>query len=222
MKVSQLFDLIGLNRNKINLKDCALSGLGGFAGILAIYFCTSLILDPDLAVVIVPSMGASAVLLFASPQAPFSQPWNLVAGHAVSAVIGVACWMMIPNIPIAASLSVGISVAVMYFLRCIHPPGGATALAAVIGSEQLHGLGFAYEFQPVLLNVFILLLVALAFNHVLHWRAYPVNQQPKAKDKLQPPSISHQQFVYALSQIDTLVDISEADLLKIYNLATKE
>ncbi len=213
---------IGFNHHKISNKDCLVSGLGGFVGILAIFICTMLLLDPGLAVVIVPSMGASAVLLFASPQAPFSQPWNLVAGHAVSAIIGVSCWMLVPNIPIAASLSVGLSIAAMYFLRCIHPPGGATALAAVIGSEQLHDLGFSYEFQPVLFNVLVLLIVAVVFNGIFKWRSYPASHLPVTVDDKQTPSISHEQFVYALSQIDTLVDISEDDLLKIYDLATKD
>lgn len=222
MKLSQVLDLIGLNRNRISYKDCLLSGVGGFAGILAIYLSSSMLFDPSLAVVLVPSMGASAVLLFASPQAPFSQPWNFVVGHAVSALVGVACWMLIPHIPLAASLSVGLSIVAMYLLRCVHPPGGATALAAVIGAQQLHDLGYSYEFQPILFNVVVLLIIALLFNHLLKWRNYPVRQMFASSNAQVPPSISHQQFVYALSQIDTLVDISEEDLIKIYNLATKK
>ena len=222
MKISQLYDWIGLSRNKVSYKDCMVSGLGGFISILTIYLTSSLLLSVDVAVIIVPSMAASAVLLFAAPQAPFSQPWNLVAGHAVSAFIGVACWMLIPSIPLAASLSVGLSISAMYILRCIHPPGGATALAAVIGSEQLHGLGFSYELQPVLFNVAVLLIVAIVFNGLLSWRKYPSSHKLTTTQSHEQPSISHEQFVYALSQIDTLVDIGEDDLLKIYDLATND
>lgn len=109
-------------------------------------------------------MGASAVLLFAAPHAPFSQPWNVIGGHAISAIIGVACWQWIPDITVAASASVGLAIGAMYLTRCIHPPGGATALAAMIGSDKLHQSGFAYEYEPILLNAVTILLVAIAFK----------------------------------------------------------
>jgi len=174
---------------------------------------------------IVPSMGASAVLLFAAPHAPFSQPWNVVAGHLLSAVIGVACWQWIPQITLAASAAVGLAVGAMYFTRSLHPPGGATALAAVIGSEELHGLGFGYVFQPILVNVVVILLVAILFNGLFKWRRYPAHllskTKPASSDADEYAPINHEDFVYALSQIDTIVDASEDDLLKIYQLATK-
>ena len=108
-------------------------------------------------------MGASAVLLFAAPHVPFSQPWNVLGGHAFSAIVGVACWQLIPDYTIAASASVGLAIGVMYLTRCIHPPGGATALAAVIGSEKLHNLGYSYEVQPILLNTVTILMSRSCF-----------------------------------------------------------
>ncbi len=69
-------------------------------------------------------MGASAVLLFAAPHVPFSQPWNVFGGHIISAIVGVACWQWIPDYTVAASASVGLAIGAMYFARCIHPPGG--------------------------------------------------------------------------------------------------
>jgi len=174
---------------------------------------------------IVPSMGASAVLLFAAPHAPFSQPWNVVVGHLLSAVIGVACWQWIPQVTLAASAAVGLAIGAMYVTRSLHTPGGATALAAVIGGDELHALGFGYLFQPILLNVAAILLVALLFNGLFKWRRYPeylhlkTNPVVSQADEYEP--INHEDFVYALSQIDTIVDASEDDLLKIYQLATK-
>jgi CBS domain-containing membrane protein len=176
-------------------------------------------------VIIVPSMGASAVLLFAAPHAPFSQPWNVIAGHILSAVIGVACWRWIPDLTVAASAAVGLAIGVMYFARCIHPPGGATALAAVIGSNELHELGFGYVFQPILLNVAAILLIAVLFNGLFKWRRYPaqlhIRTQLASLEGGKYTPINHEDFVYALSQIDTIVDVTEDDLLKIYQLATK-
>jgi len=137
----------------------------------------------------------------------------------------VACWQWIPDYTIAASASVGLAIGVMYFTRCIHPPGGATALAAVIGSEKLHYLGYDYVLTPILINTVTILVVAIVFNALFNWRRYPATIPFKKKAALvksdEYASISHEDFVYALSHIDTYVDITEEDLLKIYKLATQ-
>jgi CBS domain-containing membrane protein len=225
MKLQEFVQYLGPGRQKIHGNEVLISALGGFAGIFGILLASELLLGHEAAVAIVPSMGASAVLLFAAPHAPLSQPWNLVAGHLLSAAIGVACWRWIPQPAFAASAAVGLAIGAMYLARCLHPPGGATALAAVIGSEQLHLLGFDYILQPILLNVVVILLVAVLFNGLFHWRRYPALLQAPATEA-EPPiagyePISHEDFVYALSQIDTIVDASEEDLLKIYRLATR-
>ena len=225
MGFSNFLDLIGFSRQPLNHREKLTSTIGGFLGIYAIFMSSFWLLDPEIAVLIIPSMGASAVLLFAAPHVPFSQPWNVIAGHAFSAIVGVACWQWIPDYTVAASASVGLAIGVMVITRSIHPPGGATALAAVIGSEKLHNLGFSYEYQPVLLNAITILLVAIVFNGLFKWRRYPAHLHYK-KPEVEPVAqvygpINHEDFFYALSHIETFVDIDEDDLLKIYNLATK-
>src|SRR5690625_1109012 len=96
------------------------------------------------------SMGATAVLLLAVPRGALSRSWAGVGGDVVAAIVGVTCQLLIPYLFWAAALSVGVAVAAMYYLRCIHPPCGATALAAVIGGPELHALGYAYVVTPVL------------------------------------------------------------------------
>ena len=218
-------DMMGLHRNPISARENLLSLVGGFLGILIVLLGSIQLLGPGAAAYIVPSMGASAVLLFASPHVPFAQPWNVLGGHLLSAIVGVACWQWIPDLLIAASASVGLAIGAMYFARCIHPPGGATALAFVIGPEPLHQLGYAYVLNPVLLNTLLILLVALTFNAPFRWRRYPAHlhagSQPDTRASEAYPPINHEDFVYALSQIDTLVDIDERELLTIYALATR-
>lgn len=225
MSVHDFLDMIGFSRHKINYREKLISTVGGFLGIFGIFMSSQWLLDPEVAVFIVPSMGASAVLLFAAPHVPFSQPWNVIGGHAISAIVGVMCWQWIPDFTVAASASVGLAIGAMYFTRCIHPPGGATALAAVIGSEKLHHLGYAYEYEPVLLNAVTILLVAIVFNGFFKWRRYPAHLNLKKEtavpEATEYASINHEDFVYALSHIDTFVDITEEDLLEIYKLATK-
>jgi CBS-domain-containing membrane protein len=151
----------------------------------------------------------------------------VLGGHIVSAIVGVSCAKIIPDVVLASSLAVGAAIGFMYYLRCIHPPGGATAISAVIGGEGVHELGYQYVLTPILLNVMIILLVAVAFNYVFKWRRYPAYliKQP-LPSPLQPeaptPQISHEDFVYALRKIDSFIDIDERDLLRIYNLATNK
>ncbi|MEE9304041.1 MAG: HPP family protein, partial [Thiotrichaceae bacterium] len=230
---AELRYFLGVTDQTSSHKEKLISGLGAFLGIFSVCLISLAFMDQATAVYIVPSIGASAVLLFAAPHVSFSQPWNVFAGHLVSAVVGVSCALIVSDAVIAASLAVGIAVTAMYYLRCIHPPGGATALAAVIGSAKLHNLGYSYILTPVFLNVVTLLLIALLFNLLFNWRRYPayLHRRLGKKDSVtnsairegyQPiyQPIRHEDFVYALSQMDSFVDISEADLLKIYSLAT--
>ena len=223
----------GYGRTKTNrLRRCAvghfervISTAGGFAGIYAVYFVTQYFIEAEAAVLIVASMGASAVLLFAVPHGALAQPWNVFGGHLVSAVVGVTCANWIPDIILASAVSVGIAIGAMHYLSCIHPPGGATAITAVIGGPAVHALGYEYVLTPVLINVLIILAIAVLFNSMFHWRRYPVFLTAK-KSKVDLPAverrtpISHEDFVRALREIDTFVDVTEEDLLKIYTLAT--
>lgn len=122
---------------------------------------------------IIASMGSSAVLLFAVPHGPLSQPWSVFGGHLVSAIVGVTCVKLIPASMLAAAIAVALAIGAMHYLRCIHPPGGATALGAVLGGDAVHQLGYQFVITPVMLNAITILLVALLFNAPFAWRRYP-------------------------------------------------
>jgi CBS-domain-containing membrane protein len=199
------------------------SAAGGLVGILAVLWVSHFWLDGHGGVLAIASMGASAVLLFAAPHGALSQPWPVFGGHLVSALVGVSCARWLGGEPmLAASAAVALSIAAMYSLRCLHPPGGATALYAVLGGESVHALGFGYLFSPVLLNVVVLLAVAVAFNYPFAWRRYPQSWHRRSQAVAEPAEesmIPHSSLVFALSQIDTFVDVSEEDLQRIYALA---
>ena len=219
--------MIGLSRVPTSHTEKIVSGLGGFFAILGILIMSRWSVGSDAAAIIVASMGASAVLLFAVPHGPLSQPWPLFGGHIISGVVGVACAKYIPNEVLAASVAVGAAIGIMYYLQCIHPPGGATALSAVIGGTAVHELGYQYVITPILLNVLIILFVGILFNAFFPWRRYPTFwHKKKIRDGSNvsnaPSTISHEDFVYALSQIDSLIDINEHDLLRIYDIAVKK
>lgn len=182
--------LIGFTDNRASHQEKIISGLGGFVGILLILTITRLFVAETDAAWIVASMGASAVLLFAVPHGPLSQPWPLTGGHLVSALVGVLCYRLIPDLSLASAAAVGLAILAMYALRCIHPPGGATALAAVVGGADVHSLGYTYLVTPVLINALTILCVAIAFNYLFSWRRYPVAlmRYPRQATDSQAPS----------------------------------
>lgn len=157
------------------------SNSGGFVALLAVMYVSMEQLDLHGAQSLVASMGATAVLLFAVPHGPLSQPWAVMGGHLSSAVIGVACARYIGDPLLAAPLAVGLSIGAMHYLNCIHPPGGATALTAVIGGDSIHQLGFQFALTPVLVNVGVILVVAILFNFPFAWRRYPLVWSPAAR-----------------------------------------
>ncbi|MBN4061221.1 HPP family protein [bacterium AH-315-I18] len=126
---------------------------------------------------VIGSFGATAVLLYGAPLAEFSQPRNLVGGHVVSAVIGVTVFVLMEKNPILASaMAVSLAIVGMHFTRTLHPPGGATALIAVIGGDKVHLLGYQYVLCPVLAGALVMLVVALLVNNLSTnpKRQYPV------------------------------------------------
>jgi CBS domain-containing membrane protein len=149
------------------------SAVGGLCGLAVVLLISEAQLGLNNAAGLVASMGASAVLLFAVPHGPLSQPWAVFGGHLVSAFVGVACAQHIADPLLAAATAVAVAIGAMHYLGCIHPPGGATALSAVVGGPAVHQLGFQFVLTPVMLNAVSILAVAVIFNAPFAWRRYP-------------------------------------------------
>lgn len=160
----------------IDYKEQFWSFLGSFIGIgLIAYSQSQQFLHQDV-VYLIGSFGASSVLVYGIIESPFSQPRNLVGGHVISAFIGVTVEHLLPNTMfLAAPLAVSLSIVVMQITKTLHPPGGATALIAIISSEQIKDLGYWYVLSPVLSGVLILFFTALIFNNMTSVRRYPAH-----------------------------------------------
>lgn len=125
-------------------------------------------------VFLIGSFGASAVLVFGATNSPLAQPRNLIGGHLLSAVIGVTIHLLIPHqLWLSSALAVSLSIVAMQITKTMHPPGGATALIANVGSEKIKHLGYQYVLSPVLSGVLVLLVVALVVNNLPKNRNYP-------------------------------------------------
>lgn len=200
-----------------------ISAVGGFIGILAVLWISGSVLDHQGAAMVIASMGATAVLLFAVPHGELSQPWPVLGGNLISAFIGITCAQQIADPFVAGGVAVGLAIVAMYYLRCLHPPGGATALVAVLGGESVEQLGYAFLVTPVLENGLVILGVAVLVNLPFRWRRYPVGlARPRAEAESgsrEKAMIAHSDLVYALSQLDSFIDVSEQDLIRIYTLA---
>lgn len=155
------------------LRSCA----GAAVGILLTGLVSAYMLGANASAAwLIAPMGASAVLLFAVPASPLAQPWSIVGGNLVAGLIGVSCAKLIELPVAAASAAIFFSIAVMFLLRCLHPPSGAVALTAVLGGPAVHAAGFGFVLAPVGLNSLIILAVAFVFNNSTR-RRYPHTQQ---------------------------------------------
>ncbi|MBF0161789.1 MAG: HPP family protein [Magnetococcales bacterium] len=152
------------------------SWLGGMLGIGLLAWLHERFFAPADLVLIIGSFGASAVLVYGAPGGPLAQPRNLIGGHIISALVGVGMFQWLgEGLPwLAAAAAVATAIACMHITKTLHPPGGATALIAVIGSPQIHQLGFFYVLVPAGLGALSLLLVALLVNNLAPTRKYPL------------------------------------------------
>lgn len=149
------------------------SWFGAFIGIALVAWLGEFVLAGSDLTLTIGSYGASAVLLYGAPRSPLAQPRNLVGGHFLSALVGVLCWQLLAATPWSAALAVATAIALMHLTRTLHPPGGATALIAVIGSPEIHRMGFLYALIPGLAGPLLLLAVALLVNNLPRSRRYP-------------------------------------------------
>ena len=158
----------------VSLSEIGWSWIGAFLGIAAVaYINFNRIEDTDM-VMIIGSFGASAVLIYGAIKSPLAQPRNLIGGHVFSAIIGVASYQIFnSHMWLASSVAVATAIAFMHATKTLHPPGGATALIAVIGSEKIHALGYLYAIVPVGIGAVIMLVVALLVNNITKTRRYP-------------------------------------------------
>lgn len=157
---------------RVKWREIVYSWAFSFVGIAVLGL--SNVVDP-IHVFTIGSFGASAVLIYGAPRSPLAQPRNLVGGHVLSALIGVAIYHLLPNpIWLSAAMSVSLAIAAMHITKTLHPPGGATALIAIIGGDKIHSLGFGYAIMPVFVGAVLMLIVAWVTNNSVQGRSYPL------------------------------------------------
>lgn len=159
---------------RVTLLEILWSWTGAFIGIGFIAYVNFQVFEKSDLVLIVGSFGASAVLIYGAIKSPLAQPRNLVGGHVLSALVGVTSFQIFhSHLWLASAVAVATAIAVMHLTKTLHPPGGATALIAVIGGEKIHQLGYLYVLMPAGGGALILLATAVIINNVSKNRQYP-------------------------------------------------
>jgi CBS domain-containing membrane protein len=167
-------------------------------------------------------LGATSVILFTLPHSPLAQPWSVIGGLMLPALVGFACGQWAAPGYLALGLAVAISVWLMGWLRCIHPPGGAMAL--VMASAATQGLDAATSFAAAGWNTAAILIAATAVNNLVPGRRYPLCSPAVASPRLQhksPAGIQHPDLAAALAEIDAYLDVSEDDLAQVFQRAAR-
>ena len=158
----------------VSVSEIAWSWVGAFVGISLVGIINSCVFAGTDLTLVIGSFGASAVLIYGAIRSPLAQPRNLLGGHMLSAIIGVATYQVLHDyLWLAAAVAVATAIAVMHVTKTLHPPGGATALIAVIGGERIHAIGYWYVLVPAGLGAAIMLIVALLINNIPKTRRYP-------------------------------------------------
>ncbi len=159
---------------RVGASEVLWSWIGAFLGIGAVAWLNQRFLSGSDLTLVIGSLGSSAVLLYGAPRSPLAQPRNLIGGHLVSALVGVTAWKLLYAAPwLAQAVAVATAIALMHLTRTLHPPAGATALIAVIGSPQVQAMGYLYVLVPAGLGPLVLLAVALLVNNLPRTRHYP-------------------------------------------------
>jgi CBS domain-containing membrane protein len=220
MNISQFIRFVIVDPVNLSLKGKFLSVIASFSAILIVALVTQQLSIGTAYPILVASMGASAVILFIIPHSPLAQPWPFVGGQLVSAIIGVACTQF-TDTAIASACAVSGSILAMLLLRCLHPPGAATAMAPILAGHPISSLGYGFVLMPVGLNVIIMLVMAIAINRWLLRHEYPTvsgNKNAIVKPT-QQTGISDQDLKQALENMDTFMDVSAGDLRKLLTYA---
>jgi CBS domain-containing membrane protein len=153
-------------------------------------------------------LGASAVLIFAAPASPLAQPWSVVGGNVLSAAIGMACAASIPSALLAAAFGVALAISAMLMLRCLHPPGGAMALLAVLSHS---GAGH-FPLDVALTDSLLLVGAGLIFNP-LSGKRYPhVQLAPAEATAVAGTRILSTDLDTVLERYNQVLDVSRDDL----------
>lgn len=162
-------------------------------------------------------VGASAVLVFALPASPLAQPWPVIGGDLISALVGLIAAHFIPVPMLAAAVAVAAAIGAMSVFRCLHPPGGACALFTALGGPAVAAHGWAGLLLPLALNLLALVAAAWVYNNLTghRWPHHPRAAAPEAPARW-AGSYASEDLDAVLEEWDEVLDVSREDLEALF------
>jgi len=197
-----------------NWRERSIAGIGAIIGIGMCAAISTLML-PGHGLLLAAPLGASAALLFAVPSSPLAQPWPILGGNIVSALVGVAVAHLLGHGAVAAGVAVGAAIVAMSATRCLHPPGGGTVLLPILAPAVL-AQGYGFALVPIGLNAVLLTIVGLAF-HRISGHSYP-HRPMKIADR---PRLLMEDIDAALAESGETFDVSREDLEALLDRAER-
>lgn len=215
--------------SSLHRKDQWLAVLASCIAMMSIGLISDWLTSDLQTLLLVASLGPSIVLVFVVPNSPFSQPYPLLMGHFVAAIIGVSCAYLPVDLYLSAAIGITVCMLAMFFLDCVHPPAAATAMMPIIvGPQAVDGFHFVYF--PVLSNMAVLVILAMVFHRWWLKKEYPVHATPvsdpihKHEDAspLVRLGINPNDLEDALKEFDAYLNITEKDLSQVFGLAQEK
>ena len=230
MKIFHFLRYLAVDPVSFSLKAKLLSLIACFCSIFFIALITKIISPWPSYPMIVASMGASAIILFFIPGSPLAQPWPIIGGQMVSAIVGVYCALNITEPSTAAASAVGGSILMMLLMRCLHPPAAATSLTPIMAGTSITSLGYSFVLVPVAINVVIMLILAIVINRWVMGVNYPsplpvkkkLNQKSAVAASIHQVGFSEQDLALALSNSDVFIDMTHAELSQLLTQVEKQ
>ncbi|WP_017446519.1 HPP family protein [Gayadomonas joobiniege] len=222
--MKQFRQFLGIESHNLPVKEILVAVVSGGLAILILYLAGSFWAEQfnnyKNCFVLLP-IGATAVLVFAVPHGALSQPWNVIAGNFISALVGIASAQIFKDEALAAAVALAIAILLMQVFHCIHPPGGATALTAVLGGSHIEQLGYAYAFFPVLTSALMIVVLAVALNYPFSWRRYPIHLLYIHRKKVQKNAaeITANDMLLAVEAHGSYLDIGEETWQELLEIA---
>ncbi|MEN9815177.1 MAG: hypothetical protein RLZZ412_1159 [Verrucomicrobiota bacterium] len=120
------------------------------------------------AALLLGTFAASSLLVFAYPDAPFSQPRNVLLGHLIGSACGLTAGHFLPY-SWAPAVAVGAAIALMKLTRTVHPPACSNPLLVC----ALHQAPWSFLLFPTLTGAGLIILAALFYHNLRRAARWP-------------------------------------------------
>lgn len=221
LQISKWFHYFGQDQARVSWVERIRATSGAFVGLLATVVLSQFLGDlVGIDEWFMASLGASSLLIFVLPSSPMAQPWAVIGGNVLSALVGVTCAHFINSLVLALPVAAATAIFVMFLLRCLHPPAAAVALIAVMG----HITSYRYAFFPVMTDSAILCLMAALYNS-LTGKPYPTRppkeSPPATKSDAERAVVANAKLNTILDEYQEVMNVDRAELIKIIQSASE-